>query len=214
MPASQTYKDTLANWLLTESDRWGSAEKFAARLRHPQIPEKGVSGQYLRNLARGKFTKELDDDLVIMFADYRKESLAKTKAWLNGDDLKLKKSEITRSDIESIDDIRRLLEIQRWVLDRQQQLIAQMEQNTYCLVSSASELREHIQQNLTLVSKRSEIPEARLSAIASGANPELGEVAMLAKYFSPIGIADQIVKLFPEITEKPPRRKKTGTRHS
>jgi hypothetical protein len=216
MPASQQYKDTLAHWLLAESDRWGSAEKFAARLRHPQIPEKGVSGQYLRNLARGKFRKDLDDDLVVMFADYRKESLAQTKAWLNGGALEPKKGDraIAQSDIEAINDIHKLLEIQRWALDRQQQLIAQMEQNTYCQVNSASDLREHLQQHLTLISNRSEIPKDRLSAIASGANPELGEIAMLAKYFSPIGHTDQLLKLFPEVTEKRQHRKKIGTRQT
>lgn len=206
MAASQSYKETLANWILKEIEAVGSGEKLAARLG-------GLSGQYLRNLARKRQVKELDPEIVAIFAAYRGETIQQTKAWLNGAGEPIPQGrKISQDEILGIDDLYELLEIQGWIHDRQRQLVARQERATYFLQNSKADVRRHIQQNLSLVATTSEIPRDRLTRIAAGDPPKLHEVGLLAKYFSPIGDTEELLRIFPEAKTKPQLQRKTASR--
>jgi hypothetical protein len=210
MAASQTYKDNLANWLLNEIAAIGSGEKLAARIG-------GLSGQYLRNLSRRKYVKELDRDVVALFAAYRGETTDQTIAWLNSNEAAHPQSKkaptaVSRDNIFAIDDLYELAQIQSWLNDRQRQLVARQERATYFLSNTQSDVRRHIQHNLVEVATTTEITRDRLTQIVRGDPPLFHEIGLLAKYFSPIGDTEELFRIFPEATARPTPDKKTAKR--
>jgi hypothetical protein len=207
MAASQNYKDTLANWLLREIEACGSGEKLAARIG-------GLSGQYLRNLSQKKYVKELDREIVALFAAYRGETTQQTEAWLNSADGAAAKlgARISRDSIFAIDDLYELAQIQSWLTDRQRQLVARQERATYFLSNTQADVRRHIQHNLQEVAATTELSRDRLTQIVAGDPPLFHEIGLLAKYFSPIGDTEELLRIFPEVKAKPTPGKRTAKR--